>query len=160
MPVDSAAPRPEEASFAGPSRVKAPRHPLLDVGRPLGRVVRLALVFGAIAAVLLLRIPTCPVAIFTRHPCPGCGLTRATLALLRGDVSAAVHMHPLVFIITPVVVLTMAKHAYTYVRGDDALTHRRRPSGVENAAWIALGAAMILLWIARFLGAFGGPVPV
>lgn len=160
MPVDSAASRPAEASFAGPDRPKPRRHPLLDVGRPLGRVVRVALVFGAIAAVLFFRIPTCPVAIFTRHPCPGCGLTRATLALLRGDVSSAAHMHPLVFVITPVVVLTIAYHAYTYVRGGDVFAPRRRPTLIENAAWIALGAAMILLWIARFFGAFGGPVPV
>jgi hypothetical protein len=27
-------------------------------------------------------------------------------------------------------------------------------------AAVVLGAAMVLVWIARFLGAFGGPVPV
>lgn len=146
--------------LAGPLREKAPPHPLLNTAHPVGRAARVALVFGVIAAVLLLRIPTCPFALLTRHPCPGCGLTRATLALLHGDVASAVHFHPLVFVVTPVVGLVLAHHAYAYVRGAEPSPIDARRRRFENAAWIVFGAAMILLWIARFFGAFGGPVPV
>jgi cytochrome bd-type quinol oxidase subunit 2 len=31
----------------------------------------------------------------TGLPCPGCGMTRSVFALLRGDLAASVHFHPL-----------------------------------------------------------------
>lgn len=41
----------------------------------------------------------CPIAILTGTACPGCGLTRATSALVRGDLTAALSHHPLVLLI-------------------------------------------------------------
>lgn len=40
----------------------------------------------------------CPFALLTGVGCPGCGLTRAASALVRGDVAAAWEMHPLVLV--------------------------------------------------------------
>lgn len=39
----------------------------------------------------------CPFAILTGYPCPACGLTRAGLCLLRGDLTGAWETHPLIF---------------------------------------------------------------
>lgn len=39
----------------------------------------------------------CPFAILTGYPCPACGLTRAGLCLLRGDLVSAWETHPLIF---------------------------------------------------------------
>ncbi len=38
-------------------------------------------------------------------PCPGCGMTRATLELLSGNISAALHYHPLVVFFYPAVIV-------------------------------------------------------
>lgn len=38
----------------------------------------------------------CPFALLTGTACPGCGLTRAGVALVRGDVAGAFAFHPLV----------------------------------------------------------------
>ena len=39
----------------------------------------------------------CPIKRFIGLPCPGCGLTRGCLSLMRLDFAAAVHWHPLCF---------------------------------------------------------------
>jgi hypothetical protein len=140
--------------------VPRPRHPLLDTAHPLGRAVRLFLVGGGMATLMALGVPLCPFAILTRHPCPGCGLTRASIALLHGDLHAAAHMHPLVFVVTPVIAISFTYNAYAYVRRGQWFASEGLKGRWVTAAWIALGAAMIFLWIARFFGAFGGPVPV
>ena len=43
----------------------------------------------------------CPAKIFLGGPCPGCGLTRAYLAVLRLDFSAAFRYHPLFPVAVP-----------------------------------------------------------
>ena len=40
----------------------------------------------------------CPIRLCTGVACPGCGLTRATSRLLRGDLSGALVYHPLVLL--------------------------------------------------------------
>jgi hypothetical protein len=87
-------------------------------------------------------VPLCPFAALTGVPCPGCGLSRAALALLSGDVAAAFHFHPLVFVALPVLVFVTT-------------TRRER---LSVFAGLALGAMMVAVWIARFEGALGGPV--
>ena len=38
---------------------------------------------------------TCPIKALTGVSCPGCGMTRAWLAMMRGDLHSAFHYHPL-----------------------------------------------------------------
>ena len=58
----------------------------------------------------------CPVAALTGFPCPGCGMTRAVSAILRGDFSAAWKLHPFSY---PIVILSAAFAWKRYVCGDD-----------------------------------------
>ena len=69
-------------------------------------------------------------------PCPGCGMTRALLALLRLDFAAAFTLHPMIFTM-PLV--------YLYFLFEENLFHNRR---VDRVIWIALG-------IGFFLGGIG-----
>lgn len=50
---------------------------------------------GAQVALVLMGLPgwSCPMKAATGVPCPGCGLTRATVALLRGDLYASLRTH-------------------------------------------------------------------
>ncbi|TLD71502.1 DUF2752 domain-containing protein [Phragmitibacter flavus] len=41
-----------------------------------------------------LNLLPCPFSTVTGLPCAGCGITRATAALLRGDLPLAIHYHP------------------------------------------------------------------
>lgn len=106
------------------------------------------------------RIPLCPVAIITQHPCPGCGLTRAGVALLQGHIHEAVHFHPLVVPIVPIVGLAVLHGIYNYVRHGRWYSFASAQTRTITVGSIVLGVALIGVWVARFFGAFGGPVPV
>ena len=158
--MDTAAPSitpPPPGPGAAPA---APGGSAWSEARPLGRAARLAAVVAVLGAAVLLRVPLCPFAMITRHPCPGCGLTRATLALSEGRVGDALHLHPLSIVLVPVVIAALSYNGLTYVR-----TGRVAAAESVQGRWVtrmgvALEVIMIAVWIARFFGAFGGPVPV
>jgi hypothetical protein len=120
----------------------------------------------ALAAPLALafafEFPLCPMAGMLGIPCPGCGLTRATLALVQGDVAAAYHLHPLVFVLAPVYFGALGIAAWEFVAG---ATLNSKPLFDVTSRRFAIAAVALLVlvlgvWGARFLGFFGGPVPV
>jgi hypothetical protein len=134
----------------------------MDGPRARRTLVALGLI-GAGLALALVGPPVCPTALFFGVPCPGCGLTRATLALLHGDLAGALHFHPLVFVLAPLFAYVLGVSLVDYVRGTPSAPARL-------TAWVSqrirYGAALALLvvalgvWGARFAGYFGGPVPV
>ena len=131
----------------------------------MSRSVRVALLgafVGALALALWTQFPLCPMASSLGVPCPGCGLTRATLALLRGDVRTALHFHPLVWLLMPLFIGFMGSVAFDLVRDT---SKPRRPLVPWNNRAITAAASVILVltlgvWLARFAGYLGGPVPV
>lgn len=110
-----------------------------------------------------LDFPLCPMASSLGIPCPGCGLTRATLALLRGDLHAALHFHPLVWLLTPLFLGFMGVTLWELLRDP---SKPRAPSRIRwHGRGTTLVASVVLVltfgvWAARFAGFFGGPVPV
>ena len=85
-------------------------------------------------------------------------MTRAARAALSLDFAAATRAHPLWFVVLPALAIYLAIEV-----GSFAITGRARGLDRKLGVQIAFGAIMALLvcvWIARFFGAFGGPVPV
>ena len=120
-------------------------------------------IFAALfAGIVWFRLPFCPLASVLGVPCPGCGLTRATLALAHGDLHHAFELHPLVLVLSPLFIWAMSSAAIGYVRGPRAAQPVRL--WVASRTVTALGSLLMLLtlgvWAARFFGYFGGPVPV
>ncbi len=58
---------------------------------PLGAILGIALFYLLLESLGI----TCPIKFCTGISCAGCGMSRAWLALLRGDLGAAVSFHPL-----------------------------------------------------------------
>ena len=132
------------------------------MNRPL-RIATLGLLAGLFALAVHSDFPLCPMASSLGIPCPGCGLTRATLALLRGDVGTALHLHPLVTVLAPLFIAFVGTAAVDLVR-DPTRPRRRSRIAWNNRAMNIVAATLFVLtfgvWLARFAGYFGGPVPV
>lgn len=108
-----------------------------------------------------LGLASCPVALFVRAPCPGCGMTRAVHLLLDGDVAASLAMHPLAvptalvqLAFAMVTVLVALRHGTPFV-----LWSTRIGRATVYAAALVL-ALDVVLWVLRFAGLAHGPVVV
>lgn len=49
----------------------------------------------------------CPIRLITGMPCPSCGMTRAYISLLNGDLPKAFYFHPLFFLLPIALVLVI-----------------------------------------------------
>ncbi len=96
----------------------------------------------AAALALLVALVRCPFRFLTGISCPGCGMTRALLALLRGDLAAAYDYHPLVFLLPAGGLLWLLR--------------RRLPS---YAGPLAAGVALALL-LAVYITRLTGDSPI
>jgi Protein of unknown function (DUF2752) len=85
-------------------------------------------------------------------------MTRAAGLALTGHFADATRMHPLWFVVLPLVTFVIVTDATAYVRGG----RWRSLLESEKTAPVAIGlvALMIAVWVARFFGMFGGPAPV
>ncbi len=118
--------------------------------------------FLVAAAVALLAWPGapafCPTRVVLHIPCPTCGMTRAARLAFAGHFADATHVHPLWFVVLPLVAVGFALEVVGYARTGrwGAAADRRAFRFVVTATF----AALLALWLARFFGAFGGPTPV
>ena len=122
---------------------------------PWGRALRLAVIMAPVVALTLADLPICLTAALTGLPCPGCGLSRAGEALVSGDLVTAMQFNPLAPLIVPIAAVGFVHGAVRYVVFGRTNYARWVPWAVG-----ALLAALVVVWIARFFGAFGGPVAV
>jgi hypothetical protein len=94
-------------------------------------------------------------------PCPSCGVTRALARLGSGHLGASLRMHP---IAVPALLALTALAASTvwaaWLTGSPATVTRTALGRIAVISGVVVYAAMVGLWVARALGAWGGPVPV
>jgi hypothetical protein len=115
------------------------------------------LVLGVIAVV---DFPVCPTRISFGVPCPGCGLTRATVAMMHLDVAGVLRFHPLAPILSPLVLWSFCKPVLVQLGWIKPEWLKKIPR-VPQAFWVAIGLALLVLWIGRLAGYFGGhPDPI
>ena len=74
---------------------------------------------GALNALLIVWTPSgipCVFHVVTGLKCPGCGVSRMCLALLRFDFAAAFHANAAIFLLLPLMAATAARLIYVYIR--------------------------------------------
>ena len=104
----------------------------------------------AVSAVVVLLLwlekgPPCQFYSLTGLYCPGCGMGRAAMALIHGDILLAFRNQPLVFIFGPFVAYYLLKVYIAYVFQKDVLPF----FDINIAMGIAVVAVIVLFWILR-----------
>lgn len=116
---------------------------------------------GAIAALLASASVPCAFARVLHQPCPGCGSTRAMLALARGDVAGAFVMNPAApFMVGFAVILAGQGLSSMWTTGTFVGVGHGTLGRFAVRAMVACAVVQVLVWFARFFGFLGGPVPV
>ncbi len=109
-------------------------------------------VFGLLVAI---DFPLCPSKSLFGIPCPGCGLTRATEAMVVGDFWTMLRMHPLAPFLAPVTVFAVLRA--TLLSAGLVRRGVADPLGkIPSWFWAGFGVVLIGLWVARLFGFFGG----
>lgn len=120
-----------------------------------------ALAFAALFGVLASGAAPCTFAQVFHVPCPGCGSTRAVHALLHGDLAGAVHANPLGPVIAALLLAVGVVTTVTVLRdGSLANVYDSRKGRALVRALLAVAVLEVVLWVSRFFGVLGGPVPV
>lgn len=97
----------------------------------------------------LLSSVSCPMVMITGYPCPGCGMTRAVIALLKGDFHRALQMHAFVYVFFAYAILFVI---WRYGLKKDLLWIKR--------IGVLLLAAMMVYYIYRMITLFPTEPPM
>jgi len=89
----------------------------------------------------------CVFKLATGLDCPGCGMTRALAALLHGDLDSAVHLHPLVVVVFPILTVMWMTLVSEVVRNRPLLSNV--PYRVLNRFAVVLVVMFVSTWVVR-----------
>lgn len=106
--------------------------------------LRITILMAAGAAYALFYLRTgigipCPLRALTGLKCPGCGVTRLCISLLKGDFAAAWHYHPVLFCILPLLAVLLLWSAYRYVKTGTV----RYPPGAHVLLYLMIAALLV-----------------
>ncbi len=108
--------------------------------------------FGALLFLLIAGGGLCIFRRATGFPCPGCGMTRAVLAALHGDFSAAFAYHPL-WILLPVFTYLLLRNVFPQVF---PWSSSARYQKAEHFAVIVILTAVLSVYLFRIAGGWRG----
>ncbi len=89
---------------------------------------------------------SCPFYMATGLLCPGCGVSRMCLFLLRGDWAGAWRANPGLFLLSPLLAALFGLHAVRYVREGE-----RKTPAWESRLWVVLAVLLLLYGALRNL---------
>jgi hypothetical protein len=118
--------------------------------RKFGLILTGALGLHIVFSLLRLPIWECPLFRLLNIPCPGCGLTRACMLLLRGDFYASLEFHAFAPIFIVLILLTII---CAFLPGSitDPLIRKAEALERQTGVTIIILGGLILYWLARLV---------
>lgn len=114
---------------------------------------------SALAYVCIIRVfgrgLYCPIWTLTGWYCPGCGVSRMCLRLLRLDFAGAFRANRLLFVCLPLILGLLLDRAVRYIRAGERGTPRW-----EERTWLALAGLFLVYGVVRNLPAFSFLAPM
>ena len=86
----------------------------------------------------------CPIHFITDFYCPGCGITRMILAILRLDFYKAFRYNPLLFILMPFIIILLIDYIYSNYKNKTPLYKK-----IDNKIWYILIIILVIYGILR-----------
>ncbi len=120
------------------------------------RITALLAVLLILTLFFLLDMPLCPTRFVLGLPCPGCGFTRATNALLHGQPLSAWLYHPLVFVLLPLLSVIAYQETWRALKPARSGGLPRLLDAIPGRVWAGIGLVMIAVWGLRLSGYLGG----
>ena len=127
---------------------------LREVIRPVIQVLLVGIIYFLFIKLTGWMIP-CPIRLVTGKYCPGCGISRMLLALLRLDFKAAFLANRLLFFLLPVILVYALIKAICYIK-----TGKQDQSLPEQIAVFLVLILTIAFWAMRNMEAFSFLAPV
>ena len=120
---------------------------------PFNTIIAILAIVGGYLALLFMdynlhheHITSCPFKLLTSIPCPGCGMGRATLALLSGNISQSLYYNILCIPLSMAIIISLCWLFYDLIRGRETFFKTiRRPLKLKYK--IPLFAVLLITWI-------------
>lgn len=122
---------------------KSQKKRILAEIRTLLCICMAGLLYILVCTYTLFRVP-CMFYILTGWKCPGCGITRMCLFLLRGNVKSAWEANQVLFILLPLAILFLIRREILYIK-----TGVRKLSRIENISLYVVLAILIIFSVIR-----------
>lgn len=134
-------------------------HSLIKKSRqyPFNTIIAIVAIMGGYLALLLMDyshhtkgITSCPFKLVTTIPCPGCGMGRATLSLLAGDIFQSFYYNILCIPLSIVILLSFCWLLYDLVRGKESFFKTvKQPIKIKYK--ILIFALLLLTWVLNII---------
>lgn len=127
---------------------------LREITKPVLQTLAIGLLYFVFVIITGWALP-CPIRLVTGKYCPGCGVTRMLLAMLRLDFEAAFYANRLLFFLLPLILIYSFIKAVCYIR-----TGKNRQTRFEQIATILILLLTVAFWILRNTEAFSFLAPI
>lgn len=107
------------------------------------KYIFIVLIIGILYGIFVMKtgigVP-CIINLITGYKCPGCGVSRMCMALMRLDVDAAYNYNKVLFLLLPVLLAVFSYQLYRYVRYDNT-----KLTKVQSAI-LYIAVALLVIW--------------